>query len=138
MGLAHHRVRTRRASETEHIKAEPMDATVKKVAVAMCEADGAMPYEHVTLQVNGPMTRIGSVSADEEDALERADRLIGEGVKGERGLIAAMILEAVQHERDACADKLNDAALRYNKQRDPGMANHCRLLARTIRERTEG
>lgn len=30
-----------------------MDATVKKVAVAMCEADGAMPYEHVTLQANG-------------------------------------------------------------------------------------
>lgn len=45
-------------------------------------------------------------SQDEVDALERADRLISEGVIGERGQIASIILEAVQHERDRLRDAL--------------------------------
>lgn len=83
--------------------------------------------------------RNGSLPADEEAALERADRLIGEGIRGEnaRGLIASMILEAVQHERDACVEKLNEKAQDFNRQRDPGMANHCRMMARIISERSE-
>lgn len=44
------------------------------------------------------------ITPDEVAALERADRLLGfDGVQGDRGVVAAMILEAVQHEREACA-----------------------------------
>ena len=36
-------------------------------------------------------------------ALEYADRLLREGVIGDRGLIASMIVEAMQTERERCA-----------------------------------
>lgn len=38
--------------------------------------------------------------------------------------------KAVADEREECAKVLDDVA-----QEDPGMANHCRMLARRIRER---
>lgn len=64
---------------------------------------------------------------DEVDALERADRLLSEdGVSGDRGGIAAMILEAVQHEREACAKIIDDHA--------EGSHGNVRVLV----ERTEG
>jgi hypothetical protein len=53
---------------------------------------------------------INAQTQDEIDALERADRLIAEGVAGDRGLIASMVLEAVQHERERCAKLLDDKA----------------------------
>lgn len=37
---------------------------------------------------------------DDDECLERADRLLREGVAGDRGLIASMIYEAVTFERD--------------------------------------
>ncbi len=44
---------------------------------------------------------------DEDAALERADRLIAEGVAGDRGQIASMLLEAVCAEREACASEMD-------------------------------
>lgn len=34
---------------------------------------------------------------------------------------------------ESCAQILDEQALEYNKLRDPGMANHCRALARRLR-----
>lgn len=48
------------------------------------------------------------MTSDENECLERADRLLAEGVNGDRGSIAAMIYEAVQAEREACAKIAED------------------------------
>lgn len=77
----------------------------------------------------------GSLPPDEEEALERADRLISEGVNGDRDLIASMIVEAVTAERDRCVGKLLDRAQKSFEQRDPGIGNLCRSLARLIENR---
>lgn len=45
-------------------------------------------------------------------------------------------LGLIRDERVACAALLDKRAQEYNRQRDPGMANHCRQLARAIRART--
>ena len=52
------------------------------------------------------------ITTDEVSALERADRLLlVEGVTGDRGAIASMILESVHFERDACAEVADSFAL---------------------------
>lgn len=43
------------------------------------------------------------MTSDADQCLERADRLLGDGVTGDREFIAAIILEAVLNEREACA-----------------------------------
>jgi hypothetical protein len=43
------------------------------------------------------------ITQDEQEHLNRADRLIAEGVRGDRQLIAAMIFEVAVTEREACA-----------------------------------
>jgi len=48
---------------------------------------------------------------DEASALDRSDRLLAEGVSGDRGGIAAMIYEAVMEEREACAVRLEAMTL---------------------------
>ncbi len=68
----------------------------------------------------------------EEESLERADRLISEGVVGDRGLIASMIIEAVQHEREACATDVEALPWGRNEPR----AQAIREAAAVIRKRT--
>lgn len=41
--------------------------------------------------------------------------------------------DLVSAERERCARVLDDAAQDWNRIRDPGMANHCRTMARKIR-----
>lgn len=53
---------------------------------------------------------------------------------GNIAIIAAAIQSAIEAERERAAKVLDDRAQEYNKIRDPGMANHCRALARTIRK----
>lgn len=68
----------------------------------------------------------------ETDALERADRLLAEGVSGDRGLIASMIMEAVWQEREACAI-IADAKIDASNISQTAI---CSAVARAIRNRT--
>ena len=77
---------------------------------------------------------IAPETQDEINALERADRLLAEGVSGDRGGIASMIVEAVQHERMACADKAREYAEHYDQGSDG--RNTFILLAEWIESRT--
>lgn len=45
-----------------------------------------------------------------------------------------LIAAAVMAERERCAKVLEAKAQELYEMRDPGMANHCRMLAREIRE----
>lgn len=83
---------------------------------------------------------------DETDCLERADRLIREGVRGDRGLIASMIFEAVSHEREACARIADDCQLALvapitteaGKHYEGGCNDASDSIARDIRARSQG
>lgn len=70
----------------------------------------------------------------EEESLERADRLISEGVVGDRGLIASMIIEAVQHEREACAKVADGIAIHLESHGYD--TNAAEDIAERIRART--
>lgn len=53
------------------------------------------------------------------------------------GKIRSDVEAAKLAERAACAALLDAKAREFNRLRDPGMANHCRVLAREIRARTD-